>query len=138
MCGIPFEEQKLSENGTDSGILIVTITIPKRFFLLSVSTFHCFLFPSFCSFSFSFMSSPYTIPCQECRYGLKPCGAHNIVNRNLADNIQCKFLSIISNFFFFFFFCWRYSPLWALACRTIPLHLSLSITNSLHLFTPNT
>jgi len=32
---------------------------------------------------------------------------------------------------FFFFFCWRHSPLWALACRTIPLHLSLSITNSL-------
>ena len=38
----------------------------------------------------------------------------------------------------FFFFRWRYSPLWALACRTIPLHLSLSITNSLHLLTPNT
>jgi len=40
--------------------------------------------------------------------------------------------------FFFFFFRWRYSPLWALACRTIPLHLFLSITNSLHLLTPNT
>ena len=39
---------------------------------------------------------------------------------------------------FFFFFRWHYSPLWALACRTIPLHLSLSITNSLHLLTPNT
>jgi hypothetical protein len=39
---------------------------------------------------------------------------------------------------FFFFFRWRYSPLWSLACRTIPLHLSLSITNSLHLLTPNT
>jgi len=26
---------------------------------------------------------------------------------------------------------WRYSPRWALACRTIPLHFSLSITNSL-------
>jgi len=38
----------------------------------------------------------------------------------------------------FFFFRWRYSPLWALACRTIPLHLSLSITNSFHLLTPNT
>ena len=38
----------------------------------------------------------------------------------------------------FFFFRWRYSPLWALACRTIPLHFSLSITNSLHLLTPNT
>jgi len=37
-----------------------------------------------------------------------------------------------------FFFCWRYSPLWALACRTIPLHFSLSFTNSLHLLTPST
>jgi len=37
-----------------------------------------------------------------------------------------------------FFFRWRYSPLWALACWKIPLHLSLSITSSLHLPTPNT
>ena len=36
--------------------------------------------------------------------------------------------------FFFFFFCWCYSPLWALAYLTIPLHFSLSITNSLHPF----
>jgi len=40
--------------------------------------------------------------------------------------------------FLFLFFCWRYSPLWALACRTIPLHFSLSIPNSLHLLTPST
>ena len=39
---------------------------------------------------------------------------------------------------FFFFSCWRYSPLWALACRKIPLHFSLSISNSLHLLTPST
>ena len=39
---------------------------------------------------------------------------------------------------FFFFIRWRYSPLWALACRTIPLHFSLSITNSLHHLTPST
>jgi len=37
-----------------------------------------------------------------------------------------------------FFFRWRYSPLWALACRTIPFHLSLSVTNCLHLLTPST
>ena len=36
------------------------------------------------------------------------------------------------------FFRWRYSPLWALAYRKIPLHFSLSITNSLHLLTPST
>jgi hypothetical protein len=40
--------------------------------------------------------------------------------------------------FSFFFFLWRYSPLWTLSCRTIPLHLSLSITSSLHLHTPST
>jgi len=40
--------------------------------------------------------------------------------------------------YFFFFFHWCYNPLWALACRTRPLHLSLSITNSLNLLTPNT
>jgi len=40
--------------------------------------------------------------------------------------------------FFFFFFRWRYSSLWDLACRTILLHFSLSITNSLHLLTPST
>ena len=26
---------------------------------------------------------------------------------------------------FFVFFRWRYSPLWALACRTIPLHFDM-------------
>jgi hypothetical protein len=30
------------------------------------------------------------------------------------------------------FFHWHYSPLWALACRTISFHFSLSVTNSLH------
>jgi hypothetical protein len=47
----------------------------------------------------------------------------------LAMNVPSKSLHT-------FFFRWRYRPLWALACRTIPLHLSLSITNSLHLLTP--
>jgi hypothetical protein len=40
--------------------------------------------------------------------------------------------------FFFFFFHWRYSPLLALACRTMSLHFVLSITNSVHLLTTNT
>jgi len=38
----------------------------------------------------------------------------------------------------FFFFHWHYSPLWALACRTMSLHFFLSATNSLHLLTPST
>ena len=38
----------------------------------------------------------------------------------------------------FFFFHWHYSPLWALACRTMFFHFFLSATNSLHLLTPST
>jgi len=52
-------------------------------------------------------------------------GWRNTLRRNCAS----------SWFFFtrwFFFFRWRYSPLWALACRTIPLHFSPSITSSVH------
>ena len=38
-----------------------------------------------------------------------------------------------------FSFHWRYSPLWAMACRTIrvSLHFSLSVSNSFHLLTPS-
>ena len=35
------------------------------------------------------------------------------------------------------FFHWRYRPLWALACRTMSLCFVLSVTNSVHLLTPN-
>ena len=38
----------------------------------------------------------------------------------------------------YFFFHWHYSPLWALACRTMSFHFFLSATNSLHLLTPST
>ena len=40
--------------------------------------------------------------------------------------------------FFFFFFHWHYSPLWALACRTMSFYFFLSATNCLHLLTPST
>jgi hypothetical protein len=56
----------------------------------------------------------------------------------IVYTLKTCFFHVYNCKFFFFFFHWRYSPLWALACRTIPLHLSLSITNSLHLLTPNT
>ena len=36
-----------------------------------------------------------------------------------------------------FFFHWHYSPLWALAYRTMSFHLFLSATNSLHVLTPS-
>ena len=39
---------------------------------------------------------------------------------------------------FFFFFHRHYSPLWALACRTMSFHFFLSATNSLRLLTPST
>ena len=38
----------------------------------------------------------------------------------------------------FFFYHLHYSPLWALACRTMSFHFFLSATNSLHLLTPST
>jgi len=58
-------------------------------------------------------------------------GARHILH---VSGLRVKFISVS----FFFFFRWRYSTLWALACRTIPLHLFLSITNCLRLLTPNT
>ena len=39
---------------------------------------------------------------------------------------------------FFFFFHWHYSPLSALACRTMSFHFFLSVTNFLHLLTSST
>ena len=55
-----------------------------------------------------------------------------------GKKLKIWFKEHIHNREYNFLFCWRYNPLWALACRTIPLHLSLSITNSLHLLAPNT
>ena len=51
--------------------------------------------------------------------------------------VRCEFVTSFF-FFFFFFFHWHYSPLWALACRTISFHFFLSATNSVHLLTPST
>ena len=39
---------------------------------------------------------------------------------------------------FFFLFHWHYSPLWALAFRTMSFHFFISATNSLHLLKPTT
>ena len=44
---------------------------------------------------------------------------------------------LVRNLCLIFFFHWRYSPLWALACRTMSFHFLLSATNSLHLLTPS-
>jgi hypothetical protein len=49
-----------------------------------------------------------------------------------------KYLVLHSDKYNIFFFLWHYSPLWALACRTISFHFFLSATNSLHLLTPST
>jgi len=49
---------------------------------------------------------------------------------------MCRHLNP-SLFIFFFFFHRHYSPLWALACRTMSFHFFLSATNSLNLLTPS-
>jgi len=50
--------------------------------------------------------------------------------------LSCYYtLSILPNNVFLH---WHYSPLWALACRTISFHFFLSATNPLHLLTPST
>ena len=51
---------------------------------------------------------------------------------------SCLATCYFSFLFFFFFFHWHYSPLWAVACRTMSFQFLLSATNSLHLLTPRT
>jgi len=70
------------------------------------------------------------------KYKLAPVKNQGIIDVAVNLNsfqilVSTALTSGICNFFFFFFFRWRYSPLWALACRTIPLHLSLSPTFSI-------
>ena len=55
------------------------------------------------------------------------------MHRRMAENGVSK--HFLPNFFFFH---WHYSPLWALACRTISFHFILSATKSLHLLTNST
>jgi len=63
------------------------------------------------------------------------CIALNVLVHKTPTRFGPSSRSAVVQIHFFFFFRWHYSPLWALACRTIPLHFSLSITNSLHLLT---
>ena len=62
---------------------------------------------------------------------LKGPGLNSVIFQRVLPTMP-HFLFCLTLIYYFFFFRWRYSPLWALACRTIPLHFSLSITNSLH------
>jgi hypothetical protein len=62
------------------------------------------------------------------RKHLQICGRQNF--SSVVDTAEDRFAtSFLDSFFFFFFFRWRYSLLWALAYRTIPLHFSLSPTH---------
>ena len=61
------------------------------------------------------------------RTGFKNTDKTRIKNR---DPVEC--------IFFFFFFHWNYSPMWALACRTMSFHFFLSAISYLHLLTPST
>jgi hypothetical protein len=54
---------------------------------------------------------------------------HSACETEQVHNWPCSSQNL---FFFFFFFHWHYSPLWALACRTIAFHFSLSVSNSPH------
>ena len=56
----------------------------------------------------------------------------------LLSRIRATYTAHIIFLDLIFFFRWRYSPLWALGCRTMSLHFVLSVTNSLHLLTPST
>ena len=52
--------------------------------------------------------------------------------------VQKQWLTVSRKQFLLLFFHLHCSPLWALACRTMPFHIFLSATNSLHLLTPST
>ena len=62
----------------------------------------------------------------------------NMLCRQNVENWMLNLVEHFVTFFFFFFFHWHYSPLWALACRTMSFHFFLSATNSLRLLTPST
>ena len=55
--------------------------------------------------------------------------------RQLCIDVRPEHVKLAGGSYFFFFFHWHYSPLWALACRTMSFHFFLSATNSLHLLT---
>ena len=63
---------------------------------------------------------------------------HSTVLKSWMFVVFFFFFSSSSSFFLFIFFHWHYSPLWALACRTMSFHFFLSAANSLHLLTPST
>ena len=73
---------------------------------------------------------------------LLPRNCHRVTQHLITlPNEQERYkllLFFFSSSSFFFFFYWHYSPLWALACRTMSFHVFPSATNSLHLLTPST
>ena len=70
---------------------------------------------------------------------LFPYNAGNFLTENRsASKEELCCMDFFFFFFFFFFFHWHYSPLWALACRTMSFHFFLCATNSLRLLNPST
>jgi len=84
--------------------------------------------------------APRHVTCEE----LNACTVHRVwhwrVVEPMANTLKTLIFVFCGSFVghSFFSFHWHYSPLWALACRTISLHFVLSVTNSLHLLTPST
>ena len=58
-----------------------------------------------------------------------------ICSTHIVSCEKCKLNPCLKTIFYIH---WRYSPLWAVACRKKALNFPLSITNSLHLLTPIT
>ena len=103
-----------------------------------------FFFFFFFFFFFHWHYSPlWALTCRTMSFNFLPtCHQLSPISLPALEDLFLLPLSIFSwvfrFFFFFFFFHWHYSPLWALACRTMSFHFSLSATNSLHLLTPST
>ena len=67
-----------------------------------------------------------------CRY------QNGVSTQNRNKRTVIKYITHLYHLYIFLFFHWHYSPLWALACRTISFHFFLSATSSLHLLSPST
>ena len=67
-----------------------------------------------------------------------PCAGVFLFGLVLSDTCIGRIFRSCYLYLLLLLFHWHYSPLWALACRTMSFHFFLSATNSVHLLTPST